>query len=75
VFWFAITQKNERKPVELALLLDAFTEGLTSRNLSVLQQVQSLSVDRPYSEFSLKDLRDATASFSPGKLKSHYVKP
>ncbi|CAN5953697.1 unnamed protein product [Sphagnum jensenii] len=32
---------------------------------SLLQQVQSLSVDRPYSEFSFKELRAATASFSP----------
>ncbi len=71
MFWFAITQKNEQKPDVLGLVLDAFTEGLTSRNLSVLQQVQSLSVDRPYCEFSFKELEAATASFSPGKFKSH----
>ncbi len=55
----------------LVLALDAFTEGLTSRKLSVLQQVQSLSVDQPYSKFSFKELKDATASFSCGKFKSH----
>jgi serine/threonine protein kinase len=55
----------------MARVLDPFTEGLTSRNLSVLQQVQSLSVDRPYSKFSFKELKAATASFSPSKFKSH----
>jgi TolB-like protein len=53
------------------MAIEAFTEGLTSRNLSVLQQVQSLSVDRPYSKFSFKELKAATASFSPSKFKSH----
>jgi hypothetical protein len=53
------------------LALNAFTEGLTSRNLSVLQEVQSLSVDRPYCEFSFKELEAATSSFSHSKLKSH----
>jgi hypothetical protein len=46
----------------------ASTEGLTSGNLSVLQQVQSLSIYRPYSRFSFKELGAATASFSPANL-------
>jgi hypothetical protein len=33
--------------------------------MSVLQQVQSLSVYRPYCEFSFKELKAATANFSP----------
>ncbi len=56
---------------ELGLALDASLEGLTSWNLSVLQQVQSLSVDRPYFKFSLKELSTATDNFSPSKFKSH----
>jgi len=54
-----------------ARVLDPFTEGLTSRNLSMLQQVQSLSVDRPYSKFSFEALKAATTGFSPSKFKSH----
>jgi serine/threonine protein kinase len=57
-----------------ARVLDASTEGLTSRNLSVLQQVQSLSVDRPYSKFSFEELKAATTGFSPSKFKSHSAK-
>jgi serine/threonine protein kinase len=41
---------------------------LTCRNLSVLQQVESISVDRPYSKFSFVELEVATASFSPTNL-------
>ncbi|CAK9192545.1 unnamed protein product [Sphagnum troendelagicum] len=41
---------------------------LTCRNLSVLQQVESISVDRPYSKFSFVELEAATASFSPTNL-------
>jgi serine/threonine protein kinase len=48
-----------------ARVLDAFTEGLTTRNLSVLQQVQRLSVDRPYPKFSFEELKAATTGFSP----------
>jgi serine/threonine protein kinase len=54
-----------------AWVLDAFTEGLKSTNLSVLQKVQSLSVDRPYSKFSFEELKAATTGFSPSKFKSH----
>jgi serine/threonine protein kinase len=54
-----------------ARVLYPCTECLTSRNLSVLQQVQSLSVDRPYSKFSFKELKAGTASFSPSKFKTH----
>jgi hypothetical protein len=54
-----------------ARVLDAFTEGLTTRNLSVLQQVQRLSVDRPYPKFSFEELKAATTGFSPSKFKSH----
>jgi hypothetical protein len=39
--------------------------------MSVLQQVQSLSVYRTYCEFSLKELKAATANFSPSKSMSH----
>ncbi|KAH8976283.1 hypothetical protein BDL97_01G205800 [Sphagnum fallax] len=35
---------------------------------SLLQQVQSLSIYRPYSRFSFKELGAATASFSPANL-------
>jgi hypothetical protein len=35
---------------------------------SLLQQVESISVDRPYSKFSFVELEAATASFSPSKL-------
>jgi hypothetical protein len=41
---------------------------LTCSNLSVLQQVESISVDRPYSKFSFVELEAATASFSPSKF-------
>jgi hypothetical protein len=35
---------------------------------SLLQQVESISVDRPYSKFSFVELEAATASFSPTNL-------
>jgi len=66
-----IIRKVRKNLMSFVLALDAFTEGLTSRKLSVLQQLQSLSVDRPYCEFSFKELEAATTSFSPGKFKSH----
>ncbi len=54
--------------------LNALTKGLTSRNLSFMQQVEILSIDRPYSKFSIMELKATTANFSSSKFKSHQAK-
>jgi hypothetical protein len=53
---------------------DALTKGLTSRNISVLQHVERLSINGPYSKFSFKELKAAIASFSSSKFKCQQTK-
>ncbi|KAH8976295.1 hypothetical protein BDL97_01G206600 [Sphagnum fallax] len=57
------------------ILEDDNNHGVREPATSLLQQVQSLSVERPYSKFSLKELKAATASFSPilQKVQSIFV--
>ncbi|CAK9256543.1 unnamed protein product [Sphagnum jensenii] len=58
--------------VLVQLTLSGSSKDLASHNggvqYHVLQQVESISVDRPYSKFSFVELEAATASFSPTNL-------
>ncbi len=70
--WLQLIEKMSENMMSLGWCLHAWTEGLTSRNLAVLQDVQSLFVHQlPPRRFSFNELHTATGSFSPSTFHNH----
>ncbi len=70
--WLQLIRKMNKSMMNLHSSYSTSTEGLTSRNLAVLQQVQSIFVYRPSPRrFSFNELDRATGSFSRSTFHNH----
>jgi hypothetical protein len=70
--WLQLIRKMNENIMSLGWSLHASTEGLTSKNLAVLQQVQSIYFQRPSRRrFSFIELQASTGGFSAGMFHNH----
>ncbi len=70
--WLQLIGKMNENIMSLGWSLYASTESLTSKNLAVLQQVQSIYFQRPSRRrFSFMELEAATGGFSAGMFHNH----
>ncbi len=70
--WLQLIRKMNENIMSLGWSLHASTEGLTSKNLAVLQRVQSIYFQRSSRRrFSFMELEAATGGFSAGMFHNH----